>query len=121
MRRRTPGGVYLFLLKNSPELQADHKRLIFSEETKKNQKDQKLMQAIKRDRKVEELKKTLKNENDLTVLSTRSEMHLKAESHTNRTYGSADLDFLTVNHCIFVFQYSIESTTVTRYWWQSRE
>lgn len=86
MRRRTPGGVYLFLLKNSHDLQADQRRLIFSDESKKQNKELKLMQAMKRDRKVEELKKTLKNENDLTVLSTRSELHLNAESHANRTY-----------------------------------
>lgn len=86
MRRRTPGGVYFFLLKNSHDLEADQRRRIFSEETKKQYKEQKLMQAMKRDRKVEELKKTLKNENDLTVLSTRSELHLNAESHANRTY-----------------------------------
>ena len=79
-RRRTPGGVFLFLLKNSDELQEDQKKLIFTTEMKKSTKDQKLLKAMKRDRKVEQLKQTLKIENDL-LTTTRSE--LKAETHAN--------------------------------------
>lgn len=57
------------------------------------------MQAMKRDRKVEELKKTLKIENDLTVLSTRSELHLNAESHANRK------QYLTTFDLYFLYYY----------------
>lgn len=64
----------MFLLKNSADLQHDHKKQIFSEESKKQNKEQKIMQAKKRDRKVEELKMSLKIENDLTVLSTRGDL-----------------------------------------------
>lgn len=87
IRRRTPGGVFLFLLKNSEEMTHEQKKQIFADESKKQNKEQKLLQAMKRDRKVEELKKSLKIENDLTVLSTRSDLavaqHLKAETHAN--------------------------------------
>lgn len=38
---------------------------------------------MKREREVEELKKSLKNENELTVLSTRSELLLNAEVQAN--------------------------------------
>lgn len=53
---------------------------------KKSHKEQKIQKAMTRDRKVEELKKTLKIENDLTtvLVATRSsDVHLKAESHAN--------------------------------------
>lgn len=90
MRRRTPGGVFLFLLKNSCDLQHEQKKQIFFDESRKQNKEQKLLQAMKRDRKVEELKQTLKIEQELTVLSTRSELavnHLKAENHANCNFN----------------------------------
>lgn len=72
-RRRTPGGVFLFLLKNSADLSAEHRKSIFTEESRKQNREQKLAQAQKRDRKVEQLKQTLRIENELTALATRSE------------------------------------------------
>jgi len=82
-RRRTPGGVFLFLLKHSDEIPQNQKNLIFIEEARKKNQEKKTLQSIKRDREVEELKKSLKNENELTVLSTRSELLLNAEVQAN--------------------------------------
>lgn len=82
-RRRTPGGVFLFLLKHSDEVQQEQKKLIFIEETRKKNHEKKAFQSMKRDREVEALKKSLRNENELTVLSTRSELLLNAEIQTN--------------------------------------
>lgn len=45
--------------------------------------EKKTLQSMKREREVEELKKSLKNENELTVLSTRSELLLNAEVQAN--------------------------------------
>lgn len=71
-------------MKHSNEIHQDQKKLIFVEETRKKNSEKKTLQSIKRDREVEELKKSLKNENELTVLSTRSELLLNAEVQANR-------------------------------------
>lgn len=81
MRRRTPGGVFLFLLKNCDDINKKQKKDIFLEETRKTIKGRKLTQATKRDQEVEELKKTLKNENELPVLATRSD--ILVSTHAN--------------------------------------
>lgn len=89
MRRRTPGGVFLFLLKNCDDISKKQKKDIFLEETRKTVKSRKLSQALKRDQKVEELKQTLKNENELPVLGSRSDLlatttsHLRLDTHAN--------------------------------------
>lgn len=83
MRRRTPGGVFLFLLKNCDDISKKQKKDIFLEETRKTIKSRKVAQALRRDQKVEELKKSLKSENELPALSTRSELHLSTTSHLN--------------------------------------
>lgn len=88
MRRRTPGGVFLFLLKNCDEITSKQKKDIFLEETRKTVKGRKLSQALRRDQKVEELKKTLKCDNDLPVLASRGDLlasstsHLRLDTHT---------------------------------------
>ncbi|XP_055374421.1 phosphorylated adapter RNA export protein [Condylostylus longicornis] len=58
-RRRTPGGVFLYLLKHNGLISPDDRREIFVEERKTANRKHKSMQAIKRDKKVEELKKRL--------------------------------------------------------------
>lgn len=89
MRRRTPGGVFLFLLKNCDDISQKQKKDIFLEETRKTIKSRKLSQALKRDQKVEELKKSLKSENELPVLGSRSDLlasttsHLRLDAHAN--------------------------------------
>lgn len=89
MRRRTPGGVFLFLLKNCDEISKKQKKDIFLEETRKTIKGRKLTQALRRDQKVEELKKTLNGENDLPTLASRGDLllasstsHLRLDAHT---------------------------------------
>lgn len=81
MRRRTPGGVFLFLLKNCDEISQKQKKDIFQEEQRKTIKSRKLSQSMKRDRKVEELKRTLQSENDLPVLSSRNDLAGLSSSH----------------------------------------
>lgn len=89
MRRRTPGGVFLFLLKNCDDINKKQRKDIFLEESRKMVKARKMSQSLRRDQKVEELKKSLKSENDLPVLNTRSDLmssvasHLGSDAHAN--------------------------------------
>lgn len=76
MRRRTPGGVFLFLLKNCDDITKKQKKDIFLDDTKKCLKGRKTAQAVKRDQKVEELKKTLQIETESPTLSTRGDLHV---------------------------------------------
>lgn len=66
-RRRTPGGVYFFLLKHDDEVTSAQRKVIFYEESKGATKDKKSMQAMKRDQKVEELKKRLTEQDHLPL------------------------------------------------------
>uniref|UniRef100_A0A182QL64 Phosphorylated adapter RNA export protein n=1 Tax=Anopheles farauti TaxID=69004 RepID=A0A182QL64_9DIPT len=83
-RRRTPGGVFLFLLKHCEEVDSEVKKTIFQEDKKAKQKEWKLTKHLNRDKKVEELKKTLNrqaaNESELPTIPIMS--HLKAETHS---------------------------------------
>lgn len=81
MRRRTPGGVFLFLLKNCDDISKKQKKDIFIEETRKTVKGRKVAQTTKRDQEVEELKKTLKNDNELPALGTRCDVLASTTSH----------------------------------------
>lgn len=87
MRRRTPGGVFLFLLKNCDDITKKQKKEIFMEDVRKCIKGRKVSQSVKRDQKVEELKKTLHIENELPVLSSRGDIlvaaHLRPDTHAN--------------------------------------
>lgn len=58
-RRRTPGGVFLFLLKHCAEITKEQKKIIFFEDKKKFEKKKKNSHESKRDQKVEQLKKSL--------------------------------------------------------------
>ncbi|XP_058975892.1 phosphorylated adapter RNA export protein-like [Musca domestica] len=58
-RRRTPGGVFLFLIKHNETLSADDQKAIFSEDRTNANKKHKDMKSLMRERKVEELKKRL--------------------------------------------------------------
>ncbi|XP_055638246.1 phosphorylated adapter RNA export protein isoform X2 [Toxorhynchites rutilus septentrionalis] len=84
-RRRTPGGVFLFLLKHNEEIDKDDKKAIFLEEKKAAIKERKTSQAVNREKKVEELKKTLNRQAADNELPTRSDLmlsHLKPETHS---------------------------------------
>ncbi|XP_055593790.1 phosphorylated adapter RNA export protein isoform X2 [Uranotaenia lowii] len=83
-RRRTPGGVFLFLLKHNEEIDKEDKKSIFLEDKKATIKERKNSQAINREKKVEELKKTLNRQVAENELPTRSDLmmsHLKPETH----------------------------------------
>ncbi|XP_058818977.1 phosphorylated adapter RNA export protein isoform X1 [Topomyia yanbarensis] len=84
-RRRTPGGVFLFLLKHNEEIDKDDKKAIFLVEKKTAIKERKNSQAVNREKKVEELKKTLNRQAADNELPTRSDLmlsHLKPETHS---------------------------------------
>uniref|UniRef100_A0A182W799 Phosphorylated adapter RNA export protein n=1 Tax=Anopheles minimus TaxID=112268 RepID=A0A182W799_9DIPT len=83
-RRRTPGGVFLFLLKHCEEVDQEIKKTIFQEDKKAKQKEWKLTKNLNRDKKVEELKKTLNRQaaNDAEQPSIPMMAHLKAETHS---------------------------------------
>uniref|UniRef100_T1GS94 Phosphorylated adapter RNA export protein n=1 Tax=Megaselia scalaris TaxID=36166 RepID=T1GS94_MEGSC len=66
-RRRTPGGVFFFLLKHDNNVTSDQRKMIFYEENKIAAKDRKSLQAMKRDQKVEELKKRLTEQDHLPL------------------------------------------------------
>lgn len=66
-RRRTPGGVFFFLLKHDNEVTSAQRKMIFYEENKVAAKDRKSLQAMKRDQKVEELKKRLTEQDHLPL------------------------------------------------------
>ncbi|XP_055917339.1 phosphorylated adapter RNA export protein [Eupeodes corollae] len=79
-RRRTPGGVFFFLLKNHDRITPDEMKLIFYDERQAANRTQKEIQALKRHRKVEELKKRLSaKEKNLPVLVSRKEVYLGSE------------------------------------------
>lgn len=120
MRRRTPGGVFLFLLKNCDDISKKQKKDIFLEETRKTVKGRRISQALKRDLDVEELKKSLKNENELPVLGSRSDLlasstsHLCLDTHVNLSNpppspvtdcnreNSSDFDSHSIQHMVNV-------------------
>lgn len=83
-RRRTPGGVFLFLLKHCEQVDPELKKTIFQEDKKAKQKEWKLTKTLNRDKKVEELKKTLNRQaaNDAEQPSLPIMSHLKAETHS---------------------------------------
>uniref|UniRef100_A0A1Q3F935 Phosphorylated adapter RNA export protein n=1 Tax=Culex tarsalis TaxID=7177 RepID=A0A1Q3F935_CULTA len=86
-RRRTPGGVFLFLLKHNEEIDKDDKRSIFLDEKKAAIKERKVSQAVNREKKVEELKATLNRQAADNELPTRGDLllvghMLKPETHS---------------------------------------
>lgn len=120
MRRRTPGGVFLFLLKNCDDISKKQKKDIFLEEARKTIKGRKMSQALQRDLEVEELKKSLKKDNELPVLGTRSDLlasstsHLHLDTHVNLSNpppspvtdcnreNSSDFDSHSIQHMVNV-------------------
>lgn len=117
MRRRTPGGVFLFLLKNCDDISKKQKKEIFLEESRKTIKARKLSQNLRRDQKVEELKKSLQLEQiDLPVINSRvdalstSGIHLETNlsnpppspvTDCNRE-NSSDFDTHDIQHVVNV-------------------
>lgn len=77
-RRRTPGGVFLFLLKHHDNITPAQQKSIFSEDRQKEIKSRKQIENLIRDRKVEELKKCLSEKStELPLLLTRKEHYLQ--------------------------------------------
>lgn len=89
-RRRTPGGVFLFLLKHNEEIDKDDKRSIFLEEKKAAIKERKASQAVNREKKVEELKATLNRQAADNELPTRGDLLLghMLKPETNSTLSN---------------------------------
>ncbi|XP_075168686.1 phosphorylated adaptor for RNA export [Haematobia irritans] len=80
LRRRTPGGVFLFLVKHNETISAEDQKAIFSEDRNKSNKNLKAIKTIMRERKVAELKKCLSEQGaELNTLSTRKDLLLMGE------------------------------------------
>ncbi|XP_034942505.1 phosphorylated adapter RNA export protein [Chelonus insularis] len=75
-RRRTPGGVYLYLVKNDDYIPQEKIREIFAVDKKENAEQKKKAGAAKIREKANQLMKNLENgsENDLPTLLTRAEL-----------------------------------------------
>ncbi|KAI8038682.1 phosphorylated adapter RNA export protein [Drosophila gunungcola] len=79
-RRRTPGGVFLFLLKHHDNITQEQQKSIFSEERQSLNKSRKQIETLMRDRKVEELKKCLSQQvPELPALSQRKEHYMQGD------------------------------------------
>ncbi|KAH8277781.1 hypothetical protein KR018_006817 [Drosophila ironensis] len=79
-RRRTPGGVFLFLLKHHNSISQEQQKSIFSEARQNMSKSRKQIETMMRDRKVEELKKCLSEQStELPTLSLRKEHYMQGE------------------------------------------
>ncbi|ALC40541.1 Phax [Drosophila busckii] len=77
-RRRTPGGVFLFLLKHNDNITPEQQKSIFSEDRHNETKSRKQIETLIRDRKVEELKKCLNEQStELPTLSSRKEHYMQ--------------------------------------------
>ncbi|KAM8712978.1 hypothetical protein ACLKA7_013321 [Drosophila subpalustris] len=89
-RRRTPGGVFLFLLKHHEKITPAQQKSIFSEERQNDNKSRKQIESLIRDRKVEELKKCLSEKStELPLLITRKEHYMQgADSIDQNQPGS---------------------------------
>ncbi|XP_034107125.1 phosphorylated adapter RNA export protein [Drosophila albomicans] len=73
-RRRTPGGVFLFLLKHHDSITPAQQKSIFTEDRQNDTKSRKQIETLIRDRKVEELKKCLSDKStELPSLLIRKE------------------------------------------------
>ncbi|XP_058062018.1 phosphorylated adapter RNA export protein isoform X2 [Anopheles bellator] len=101
-RRRTPGGVFLFLLKHCEDVDNELKKQIFFENKKAKQKEWKLAKANNRDKKVEELKKSLNRQATDAELPTIPMMaHLKAETNSTRKWPG--ISAVRTRHCYIIF------------------
>ncbi|XP_039502281.1 phosphorylated adapter RNA export protein [Drosophila santomea] len=79
-RRRTPGGVFLFLLKHHDNITQEQQKRIFSEDRQSLSKSRKQIESLMRDRKVEELKKCLsKQVTELPTLNQRKEYYMQGD------------------------------------------
>jgi len=70
-RRRTPGGVFLYLLRNDDEVPMEQIRQIFAEENKTREKFKRVVRARRRQAHAHALKQSLQN--DLPALPSRTE------------------------------------------------
>lgn len=85
-RRRTPGGVFLFLLKHHDSLTTEQQKAIFSADKAddNNRRKFKKSGSHSRERKVEELKKQLsEQEKEMPALSTRKDHYLLGSDLSN--------------------------------------
>ncbi|EDW36114.1 GL17621 [Drosophila persimilis] len=79
-RRRTPGGVFLFLLKHHDNITPEQQKSIFDEDRQNMNKSRKQIETLMRNRKVEELKKCLsKQSTELASLCQRKEHYMQAD------------------------------------------
>ncbi|XP_030386444.1 phosphorylated adapter RNA export protein [Scaptodrosophila lebanonensis] len=89
-RRRTPGGVFFFLLKHNDSITPEQQKSIFAEDRQSVNKSRKQIETLMRDRKVEELKKCLsKQSTEMPSLNSRKELYMQgAESSAESQPGN---------------------------------
>lgn len=76
-RRRTPGGVFLYLLRNHEEIPMEKIREVFSQETKAKEQHKRTIRAKRRQAQAEKLKLSLSSANTLPELPTRAELEIQ--------------------------------------------
>ncbi|XP_004922448.1 phosphorylated adapter RNA export protein [Bombyx mori] len=81
-RRRTPGGVYFFLLKRDDEISQDVVSKLFAEEKKENTRRIKKIHNKSRQKAMEQLKQTL-TDSELPSLVSRGETTAQSEHGSN--------------------------------------
>jgi len=81
-RRRTPGGVFLHLLRNHDEIPMEKIREVFSEEEKAREKFKRVLRAKRRQENATNLKKVLLP--DVPDLPTRSELEMALVTRTDQ-------------------------------------
>lgn len=119
-RRRTPGGVFLFLLKHNEEIDKEDKKAIFLVEKKAAIKERKNLQAVNREKKVEELKKTLNRQAADNELPTRSDLmnlsHLKPETHSTRRF----FFYFIIEYSIISIDFTLQCQILHRHLWEMK-
>jgi len=81
-RRRTPGGVFLHLLRNHDEIPMEKIRQVFSEEERAREKFKRVIRAKRRQENATNLKKVILPE--VADLPTRGELEMAMASRTDR-------------------------------------
>ncbi|XP_018335722.1 phosphorylated adapter RNA export protein [Agrilus planipennis] len=91
-RRRTPGGVFLFLVKHDSDLEEEQLAKIFEDEKQKFKHAQKMRKKVHRDKLKAKIAKAKQDSTSLPELLSRGE--LCVEKNINRTRRESDETFV---------------------------
>ncbi|XP_058809161.1 phosphorylated adapter RNA export protein [Phymastichus coffea] len=98
-RRRTPGGIYLFLVKNDDHIPQPKIREIFYQDKKETTERKKMIESTHRKQKTQELMKLLENgsDKDLPALLTRAELSTRQIAEEARLRRGEGMDRIQVD------------------------